>query len=72
MSTFERFRRRLARDRRNGWIAGVCAGVGRYFGIDPVFPRVAFVVSCVFAWKIALVTYVVAWMLLPPRDEAPD
>lgn len=70
MSAYERLRQRLARDRRNGWIAGVCAGVGRHFGVDPVFLRVAFVVACVFAWKIALVTYVVAWMLLPLRDEA--
>ena len=69
MNRLERVRANLARDRKAGWIAGVCAGMARYFNIDPAFVRVALVVAAIFAWKVVLAAYVVAWMLLPNRDE---
>ncbi len=69
MNTFDRIRERLARDRRAGWLGGVCAGVARHFKTEPAFFRVGFVVVCCFAWKVAVVTYVVAWILLPARED---
>ena len=69
MNRLERVRANLARDRKTGWIAGVCAGMARYFNIDPAFVRVALVVAAIFAWKVVLAAYVVAWMLLPNRNE---
>lgn len=69
MNRLERIRTRLARDRKGGWIAGVCAGVAHHFNIDPAFIRVGLVVAAIFAWKIVLAAYVVAWVLLPGRDE---
>ena len=68
MSTFNRIRERLARDTRAGWLGGVCAGIARHFNTDPAFFRVGFVVACVFTWKLAVATYVVAWILLPARE----
>ena len=35
----------LRRDRERGLIAGVCAGVARHVGIDPLIVRVAFVAA---------------------------
>ena len=69
MNRLERVRARLARDRKEGWIAGVCAGVARYLNIDPSIIRVALVVGAIFAWKVVLAAYIVAWILLPKRDE---
>ena len=69
MNRLERIRTSLARDRKDGWIAGVCAGTARYFDIDPAFFRVALVVAAIFSWKIVLAAYIVAWILLPNRDE---
>ena len=69
MNRLERVRANLARDRKAGWIGGVCAGMARYFNIDPAFIRVALVVAAIFAWKVVLAAYVVAWMLLPSHDE---
>lgn len=69
MSAFDRIRHRLARDRRAGWFAGVCAGLARYFDTDPAFFRVGFVVGCLFAWQVGLAVYVVAWVLLPVRER---
>jgi PspC domain len=34
--------KRLLRSSDDRVIAGVCAGLGRYFGIDPVIVRIAF------------------------------
>lgn len=70
MNTFDRIRQRLARDQRAGWLGGVCAGIARHFNTDPAFFRVGFVVACVFTWKVAVVTYVVAWILLPARTDS--
>jgi len=49
-------------------IAGVCGGVGRYLGIDPILLRVAFVVLAIGGGAGFLI-YGLAWLLIP--KEAP-
>lgn len=49
-------------------IGGVCAGLGRYLGIDPVLLRIAFVVLAL-AGGGGIVLYIVAWILMP--EERP-
>ncbi len=53
-------------------VAGVCSGIGRYFGIDPVLIRVAFAGVAVLTWGTALLAYPVMWFLMPeePRPAA--
>jgi len=52
-------------------VAGVCSGVGRYLGVDPVLIRVGFAVLAVITWGTALLAYPVMWFLMPeePRPE---
>ncbi len=52
-------------------IAGVCGGLGRHFGVDPVFSRIVFVMLT-FAGGVGLLLYAVTYFLVPldPR-EAP-
>jgi len=45
-------------------VAGVCAGLARSLGVDPIVVRVAFVVLTV-AGGTGAVAYVAAWLLLP-------
>ncbi len=45
-------------------IAGVCAGLGEYFDLDPVLFRLAFVVSVLFG-GVGIVVYIVMWTLVP-------
>jgi phage shock protein C len=54
-------------------VAGVCSGIGRYFGMDPVLIRVAFAGVVVLTWGTALLAYPVMWFLMPeePRPAAP-
>jgi phage shock protein PspC (stress-responsive transcriptional regulator) len=48
-------------------IAGVCAGLGEYFDLDPLLFRLLFVIS-VFFGGVGLVVYVLLWIMVP---EAP-
>jgi phage shock protein PspC (stress-responsive transcriptional regulator) len=54
---------RLARDKK---IAGVCAGLGEYFDLDPVFLRLFFLVSLFFGGIGALV-YLLLWIMVPEK-----
>ena len=45
-------------------IAGVAAGLARYFGIDPVIVRIAFVVLS-FPAGIGVPLYLLAWIFMP-------
>jgi phage shock protein PspC (stress-responsive transcriptional regulator) len=51
-------------------IAGVCAGIGRYFGVDPTAIRVAFALIAVLTWGAALLAYPIMWFLMP-EEPAP-
>lgn len=62
--------RRLYRDPAAGMIGGVCEGLGRRFGIDPVWLRVAYVVAFL-SFGIGIVPYLVAWLVLPKRLPEP-
>lgn len=54
----------LRRELENRVVAGVCAGIGRRLGIDPVILRVGFVVAAA-AGGAGLVLYGLAWLLIP-------
>ena len=58
----------LARSRDDRVIGGVCGGLGRYLGIEPVLVRIAFVVLAV-AGGSGLLAYLLAWLLIP--EERP-
>ncbi|WP_433300759.1 PspC domain-containing protein [Actinoplanes sp. CA-030573] len=65
--------RRLLRPQDDRIVAGVCSGIGRYFGVDPVLIRVAFAIFAVVTWGVALIAYPVCWFLIPeePAPVAP-
>jgi phage shock protein C len=60
--------RPLRRSRTDQVIGGVCGGLGRYLGIDPVLLRVAFVVLAL-AGGGGILVYLVAWVLIPEERE---
>jgi signal transduction histidine kinase len=57
----------LRRDRSGGWIAGVCAGIARRYGIDPALVRVAFVIATA-AGGFGIALYALAWLVVPAGD----
>jgi len=55
---------KLTRPRDDRWIAGVCAGLARRFGISPLAMRLLFLVSCLLPGP-QFVIYLVLWVLMP-------
>ena len=58
----------LYRDRENGWIFGVCAGLAEYFGLDPTVVRVASVLLSLGSLGTGALVYVVLWCVIPERE----
>lgn len=56
--------RRLTRPRDDRWIAGVCSGLARRFGLSPGLVRVLFVLSCLLPGPQFLL-YIVLWAFIP-------
>jgi signal transduction histidine kinase len=59
----------LLRDRSQGWLGGVCAGIARRYGVDAALVRVAFVVAAA-AGGFGVAVYLLGWLVIP-SGEAP-
>jgi signal transduction histidine kinase/phage shock protein PspC (stress-responsive transcriptional regulator) len=59
--------RTIRRDPGRRLIAGVCAGIGRYFGVDPLWVRVAFVAASA-AGGFGVAVYLIGWALMPAEE----
>lgn len=65
-------RSRLVRSRRDAVIAGVCAGLGEYFQIDPVVVRLVFVLITLTS-GIGFLLYPILWIIMPKAPpDAPS
>ncbi len=60
----------LRRDPWHGKVAGVCAGIGGYYGIRPKWIRIALIVSLFFNAPLTILAYIIATLLLKPLPEA--
>lgn len=61
--------RKLYRDTDDMILGGVSSGIAAYFGIDPIIPRIAFILS-VFLGGMGIMLYLLLWLLLPPARTA--
>ncbi|HEX5405510.1 MAG TPA: PspC domain-containing protein [Pseudonocardiaceae bacterium] len=59
---------RPRRPRSGRMVAGVAAGIGRRYGIDPVIVRVAFVVGAIYGGA-GVLAYLLGWLLLAADDD---
>lgn len=57
--------RQLRRSRSDRMLAGVCAGIADYLRLDPTLIRVGFAVLVLVSWGLALVAYLLGWLLIP-------
>ena len=62
--------RRLYRNPKRGWIAGVCAGLADYFGVGRCLVRVLVLVSLMLFTVPTFIAYLIAAMVLERRPEA--
>jgi phage shock protein C len=60
------FRRQgLVRPREGRVIAGVCAGLGRLFGLSPWTARILFILILLVIPGSQLIVYPILWVLMP-------
>lgn len=56
--------RRFYRDEDSNYIAGVAAGLGAYFDIDPLWVRLAFL-GLAFLHGLGVLIYIILWIVVP-------
>jgi len=62
--------RRLTRSRTDRTIAGVCAGLAEYFGVDVVLVRLLFVILSIAGAVIGgVIVYLAAWLIIPEGTD---
>lgn len=57
--------KRLVRSNDDKWVAGVCGGLARYFGIDANIVRLVVVIGTILGFGSLIVAYIIAWILMP-------
>lgn len=55
----------LRRSRSNRVIAGVCGGLGAFFGLDPIWFRIGFLVALLPGGVPGLLLYLICWLIIP-------
>ena len=63
-------RQGLVRPRDGRMLGGVCAGLGRRFGLDPWIARLLFVVILFVIPGSQILVYPILWILMPAEQPA--
>lgn len=56
--------KKLYRSTSDKWLGGVCAGVAKYFNIDPLVVRILLLIA-MFGYGCGLLLYIIGWILIP-------
>jgi phage shock protein PspC (stress-responsive transcriptional regulator) len=59
----------LVRSRDGRMLAGVCAGVAGYFGLDVTLVRVIWAIVSVITGGAGVLAYLVAWVIIPGEGQ---
>jgi phage shock protein C len=55
----------LRRSSRDRMIAGICGGLGEFFGINPIWFRLAFIIAAIPGGVPGIGLYLVLWLIIP-------
>ena len=64
--------KRLFRDMDDRWVGGVISGLANYFGTDPLWFRIAFIVVLIAGWGSPVVLYFILWAIVPQAASAAE
>ena len=62
--------KKLYLDTQNKKIAGVCAGLAEYFGMDPTVLRIIFLITLIYG-GLGFWAYIIVWALTPAKPLDP-
>ncbi|HLC05779.1 MAG TPA: PspC domain-containing protein [Anaerolineales bacterium] len=60
----------LRRSRSEGMIAGVCGGLGEFFGINPWWFRLGFLIALIPGGVPGVAVYVLLWLIIPKERRS--
>lgn len=63
--TESEYKHKLRRSRSNRMVAGVCGGLGEFFGLSPWIFRIIFLILMVPGGLPGLLPYVLLWIIIP-------
>lgn len=55
----------LRRSRRERMVAGVCGGLGDFFGLNPLWFRVGFIIAALPGGIPGILAYLICWVVIP-------
>jgi phage shock protein PspC (stress-responsive transcriptional regulator) len=59
----------LVRSRKGRMLAGICAGIADYYGLDVTLVRVIVAVVSVITGGTGVLAYLAAWMIIPDEGD---
>ena len=57
----------LRRSRSDHMLAGVCGGLGEFFGISPAWFRLAFLIALIPGGVPGIGLYILMWLIIPAQ-----
>ena len=61
----ESTRKPLRRSSDNRILLGICGGLGEFFGINPIWFRIAFLIAAIPGGLPSLLLYLILWLVMP-------
>lgn len=65
------YKKKLFRDGDDKFLGGVCAGLGHYIGLEPIWVRLATLVL-MFGFGVGFLVYIILWILLPEAKSTAE
>lgn len=61
-------KKKLHRPKDDRLIGGVCAGIAKYFNVDPTLIRLIWAFATLF-WGTGIILYLLAWIIIPEEKQ---
>lgn len=61
--------KKLRRSRKDKMLAGVCAGLADFFGLDVTLVRVIYALATVFTAFAGVLIYAILWIIVPEEND---
>jgi phage shock protein C len=55
--------------RLQGGLFGVCGGLGEFFGINPWWFRIIFLILLIPGGLPGIIPYLILWMIIPRKED---
>lgn len=61
--------KKLTRSKHDKIVAGLCAGIGEYFNVDPTIIRITWIVLTILSTRIFILVYLICSIVIPSGNE---